>query len=421
MTTDPTIRLNPIRDLDGDVEYEAYRLKVRKLAKERHESGLRTERGHDLVELERLDVLLAADVPDPGFRIEGLLPFRGRAMLTAAFKTGKSTLVANLVRSLCDGDPFLDQFAVNGCIGATVVLDAELDRSTLRHWLKDQNIKDPKGVSLVNLRGRLSAFDILDDKVRDLWVNRLREADAEVVILDPLAPILSSLGLDEDRASDVGQFLAAFDELLAGAKVDEAVIVHHTGHAGERGRGSIRLRDWPDAEWRLVRDGDDDMPPQDRRRYLTAIGRDVDVPESLLAYDPDTRRLAVAGGSRKQTQADQLVPEVLTYCEANEGSSGRQIEAALHSQGHTRAAVRDAIKSAVRTAQLDTSSGPRGAVLHFVTSVRRSAPPVRQHGEGECASAPIEGALHSHSRPATSQLASGALESLPTTEQEIPA
>ena len=53
------------------------------------------------------------------------------------------------------------------------------------------------------------------------------------------------------------------------------------GHSAERAVEIRRLRDWPDTEWRLMRKDDDPASP----RFITAYGRDVDVPESQLVYD----------------------------------------------------------------------------------------------------------------------------------------
>jgi hypothetical protein len=64
------------------------------------------------------------------------------------------------------------------------------------------------------------------------------------------------------------------------------------GHANERARGDSRLRDWPDVEWRLVRRDDDPASA----RFITAYGRDVDVPESQLIYDHGTRHLTIEDG-----------------------------------------------------------------------------------------------------------------------------
>jgi hypothetical protein len=81
--------------------------------------------------------------------------------------------------------------------------------------------------------------------------------------------------LDEHR--DAGRFLVALDALLTEAGIPDALVVHHMGHVNERARGDSRMRDWPDVEWRLVRQ--DENPAS--ARFLSAYGCDVDVPESL--------------------------------------------------------------------------------------------------------------------------------------------
>ena len=91
------------------------------------------------------------------------------------------------------------------------------------------------------------------------------------------------------------------------------------GHAGERSRGDSRLRDWPDVECRLVRDksNDEDGDTDPAARYLAAYGRDVDQPEQLLGYDGTTRRLTIAGGSRKDTKVRHSSPRLSSTSRAD--------------------------------------------------------------------------------------------------------
>jgi hypothetical protein len=338
------------------------------------------------------DFLAVADEPQR-YRVEELWPVGGRVILAAAYKAGKTTLRDNLVRCLVDGDLFLGRFQVHAPAGRVVILDTELDVRMLRRWLREQRIVNTDRVSVLPLKGRMSAFDILDRDTRARWADRLREAEAGVAVLDCLRPTLDALGLSEDK--DAGRFLVAFDELLTSAGVSEAVVIHHAGHAGERSRGDSRLRDWPDAEWRLVREkGEDDGEPQpDARRFFAAFGRDVDVPEGLLSFDPVSRRLRFDGGSRKEAAADRLVPELLDYLASNPGATGRQIENALVPP-NGRNAIRQALKRATRAGVIHTSSGPRHSVLHTVAEPQcASAPQCATSAPGapesECASAPI--------------------------------
>src|SRR6185295_16578040 len=129
--------------------------------------------------------------------------------------------------------------------------------------------------------------------------------EVSYIVVDCLRPILDALGLDEH--SDSGRFLVALDALLFEANISECLLVHHMGHVGERSRGDSRLRDWPDVEWRLVRQDSDPASA----RFLTAYGRDVDVPENQLHFDAATRHLTVAGGTRRDAKSTVTLTDVL--------------------------------------------------------------------------------------------------------------
>ena len=119
----------------------------------------------------------------------------------------------------------------------------------LDDWLRVQAIQHDDRVVVVSLRGMAAAFNLLDAAVLDEWAARLR--GSSYLILDRLRPVLDAIGLDEH--TEGGRFLVAFDTLLRQADVSDACIVQH-GHSGERSRGDSRFRDWPDVEWRMVRE-----------------------------------------------------------------------------------------------------------------------------------------------------------------------
>ena len=266
-------------------------------------------------------------------------PTGGRVILAAAWKAGKTTLLGNLIRALVDGQPFLGRYAVQP-VRRVVLIDDELDERTLRRWLREQGIVNTKRVKLIRLRGKVSTFDIIAPAIRTRWAKHIGPRD--VLLLDCLRPILDALGLDESH--DAGKFLVAFDALLAEAGIPEAAIAHHMGHAGERSRGDSRLRDWPDAEWRLVRDrskDDDGETDPSAARYFSAYGRDVDQPEQLLGYDPESRRLTIAGGSRKDSKIEALIEAVVNHVTANPGCSQDSIEKGVSGNDHDVRKARD--------------------------------------------------------------------------------
>lgn len=320
-----------------------------------------------------LEVFLAAPDEPARYRVEGLWPVGGRVMLTAQFKAGKTTMVGNLVRSLADGEPFLGRFGVDPPAGRTIVIDDELDERMLRRWLRDQGVGHPERAAVLPLRGRVSTFDLLDEQTRQEWAEALRGAGASIVILDCLAPVLDSLGLSEDK--EAGRFLVAFDELLKESGAEEAVIIHHMGHSGERARGASRLRDWPDVEWRLVRDKEDGEDNPAARRYFSAYGRDVDIPESALSYEPLMRRLVLAGGSRKQAATDEAADAIVEFLTAEPWASKQRIEIALAGD-FARAKIRAALQQAVDDGRVTTRIGPRAAVLHAAATSPPTSPPI---------------------------------------------
>lgn len=342
---------------EEQVAREVARLQVQAEARKR----LAAHGAHELVlpPLARLDHFLDEPDPEVDYRIGGLWPAGGRVVFAAQQKAGKTTALANVLRALADGDMFLGQFPAERA-ARVVLLDNELDANMLRRWLRDQGIANPEHIELVTLRGRLSTFNILEEDTRARWAQHIGAAD--VLLFDCLRPALDALGLDENR--DAGRFLEAFDELITAAGIPEALVVHHMGHGNERSRGDSRILDWPDAIWTLVRgQGDDGTAP----RYFKAHGRDVQVPESQLAYDAIARRLSITGGSRGDQKINECTTALLALLAEAPGQSGRAIEDALSSEEFPRdKVVRKAIARAVSEELVIVKRGAKNANLHFL-------------------------------------------------------
>jgi AAA domain len=354
----------------AEVAYELRRLKIRDEAQRQH----RIERAGPLVlptPVLLTDLLAEPDEPTR-YRIDGLLPVGGRVVLAAQFKAGKSTVIGNLVRCLADGGEFLGSHLVNPAAGRTVLVDNEMPRETMRLWLRDQGINYTDEIAVIPTRGNVSSFDILSPEVRARWVEMIRGYGPGVLILDCLRPVLDALGLDEN--SDAGQVLVALDEIAERTGATELIVVHHMGHLNERSRGSSRIRDWPDVEWRLVRKDDDPSS----QRFFTAYGRDVDVPETVLEYDPKTRHLTLAGGNRIDVSAHLLVPDLVDLLVDQPGLSGRAIEDKLMDAGIPRSTVRTTLGAAIDEGYVITVPGPQRSTLHHASPIRR---PVRRSGQ----------------------------------------
>lgn len=300
------------------------------------------------------------------YRIANWQPRGSRVMLAAQFKAGKTTLVGNVIRSLIDGDAWLDRDAVVPIVGTVGLLDLEMSSTQLDDWQRAQGIRGDDRVVVIPMRGHAAALNILDVEVRAQWAARFQQWGVSYLVLDPLRPLLDALGLDEHR--DAGRFLVAFDALLRDAGISEALVVHHMGHMGERARGDSRLRDWPDVEWRLVRQDDDPASP----RFLAAYGRDVNVPESQLTYDRETRRLALAGGSRKDARTELVLEAIIETLTGAAPMSGRKVKLALAESDHSREAIEAALRLGQRDGRLIIENGPSRSLLYRVSGCVRS-------------------------------------------------
>jgi hypothetical protein len=293
--------------------------------------------------------LLALPVDPVRYRVDGLLGIGGRVLLAAAQKAGKTTLVSNLGRCLVDGGDFLGRHKVEPLDGRLVILDTELPQRLLTDWWARQEIEHADRVAIVSLRDRVRSFDLTDPETLTRWVDILAPLEPSFVVLDCLRPALDAAGLDESR--EAGRFLVPFTELLGRVGAAEAVIVQHMGHQGERARGDSALLGWPDANWKLVRGSADD---DHSTRYFSAFGRDVDVRECELGFNSMTGELRAVGGSRREGAASEALPAILALLGDGEWRSGRQVELGLADSDHDRAAIRTALRAAVKAGQVVT-------------------------------------------------------------------
>jgi hypothetical protein len=286
--------------------------------------------------------------PKVFWRISQLQVVGHRVLLAAQFKAGKTTFTGNVVRSLLDGDPFLDTYEVSPISGTVALFDFEMSDTQLDDWYRDIQIVNDDRMLVIPMRGAAALFNIVDPDVRAKWAALLKAHNVTYLILDCVRPVLDALGLNEH--TDAGIFLTAFDALLREANIREALVVHHMGHKNERARGDSRLLDWPDVSWTLVRESEDDPASA---RFLKAYGRDVDVPETQLVFNPTTRRLAVEGGTREDAKGqaaakedEQLARKIVEFLRIQPGTTSKEIRQGVN-------AGMDRVVAALNTLEFD--------------------------------------------------------------------
>lgn len=346
-------------DLAADVERQVRKLRIEAAARKHVAAEEAAGQRAELPPALSLSELLALPRDPVAYRIRDLLPVDGRALLTARAKTGKTTLITALVRSLVDGGKFLDRFDVTP-VGRVMVIDLEMTSRQLAGWYERLEVDHPERVSIWALRGRASALDPRDEAIRSDLAARLREADVQVLIIDPIGPAIASLGIDENSNSEVGEYLTALDSLTREAGVRELIIVHHAGHKGNRSRGASKFEDWPDALWRLSRGSTPELEAADdgnllgqladrEQRYFRAEGRDVDVPRAQLLFDPATGALSLFGREERREEKDTAGRDhVVATVRARPGLSQNKLVEALgeHAGFRNKPAALEAIRSA---------------------------------------------------------------------------
>jgi hypothetical protein len=320
-----------LADEDPDVVEQVRR----QLARMRADEIVREARGVATGPLPALTSLATfLDTPDreEAFRIEPIMLMEADVLLVAQKKVGKSTLVSNFERSLVDGQPFLGRLAVTPLEpGRTVAhFDNELGESNLRRWLRVQQIRNTDRVFVVDMRGRLTTFNILNPEVRSEWAARLREVNTQVIVFDCLRPALDALGMSEDK--EASRFAQALTALKIEAGASDLLLVHHAGHDATRARGDSALSGWCTDEWKLrLESQDNPFSP----RVFSAFGRSNGLAPTRLEYDPLTRRLCLADMTVATARSSSNADRVREVVDRSPGINASQLRDALAAAGMT--------------------------------------------------------------------------------------
>jgi hypothetical protein len=303
----------------------------------------------------------------PRARVDGLVPWEAATLIPAQRKTGKTTLLLNLSRSLLTGEAFLGTFEVQPVDGLVTLLNYEVSGDTITQWADEAGL-DLDRFFIVNLRGRRNP--LADPEDRGRFAGLLRQRGTESLLVDPFGRAYT--GQSQNDPGEVGGWLAELDRFTrsdVGAR--DLVLTAHAGWNGERTRGASSLEDWADSIITMTRDDSEDG---DGKRYLRAIGRDVDLEEDQLNYDAGTRTLTLAGtGSRKTTKDtrrnDKLDQGVLEIVTAEPGLNTTQIGDKVRAAGISfqRGNIGHAATRLVEAGHLRMEPGANNAKNYYPT------------------------------------------------------
>lgn len=302
------------------------------------------------------------------YLIDDVFPVDSNVLLTAQYKSGKTTMMLNLIRALADRTKFLDALDTHMGDGERIVfLNYEVGRGMIRRWMRQEHITRTDDVTVITIRGH--EMPIMGSRGFAELTGALRRASCRVLVVDPYARAFVGNGQDENDNSQAGAFLDRWDQVKEAAGVRELVMVTHTGRDSAwggkvRARGATRVDDWADVRWALTVDPDTD------RRFLSASGRDVEWPEHEITYDAQTRRLGVGWLDRKASRRASQEDEVVRVVQDQPGISQAGILMALHaSQSGLRKADLPALLEAARGhLRIYSQPGPKRSKLWYPTT-----------------------------------------------------
>lgn len=290
--------------------------------------------------------LLATAIPKSKWLVDGLLMKAGKIFFAAQAKAGKTTLTLALLKSLVDGIAFLGKFKVEVPEGRIGYLNLELTDGQMQEWVARQNIENVDKVHFWNLRGKPNPFR--SSVSRTHLIQEIQELGVKTLIIDTFAKIFPG---EANNNSEVNRFLIMLDDVLDRAGVEQLVMLVHAGNDASKIRGATALTDHPDGIWYLIND-------DQKNRYFSAIGRDIETPEGQILFDRTTSQLSFTGAGKKETRDLSSRERILEFIKANPGSNAAVIDETI---GGTKAFKIKIRKQLVKDGLVILSKGPNNA------------------------------------------------------------
>jgi hypothetical protein len=246
---------------------------------------------------------------DVVYTVDQLMPVDSTVLLSAERKAGKTVLLLNLVKSLLDGEPFLNYFDVNPEPGSVMYLNYELSRTQFKRWVRPMEFAHPDRFLAMHMVGDTLPFWMPD--VRDEFVESLVDNNVWCLIID--TQILAAYGIVDNENDNMqwAGFHRALEGIMKSAGLRNIVLAHHLGKVdSNRARGASRIEDWAGAMWYLKSIGGAERDA----RVFSALGRDVDTSplgNISLSFDRDSRRYWWDGSTVAEDQSEARMKDFL--------------------------------------------------------------------------------------------------------------
>lgn len=244
---------------------------------------------------------LANMEPDEPQIVSGLL-IEGIAQINAQYKAGKTTLVTNLIGALASGERFLNRFDISKDFSGNIAhWNLEVSRNVLLGWYgrHDLTPQARRRILPLSVRGNLS-LDFNNPLAVEWTIKWLQNNNIKAWIIDPLSKLFRD---DENNNAEFNAWWFKLEHIFAEAGLRLIVIVHHTGHNGQRARGASAMMGNPDVLLNYSHPGDFGEIPSTSIRHLEAFGRGIELPPVEIDFDPAANALYATGSGRTRNEA----------------------------------------------------------------------------------------------------------------------
>ncbi len=194
---------------------------------------------------------------EPEFLIDGLIETGTLGMIFGDPGCGKSFVAVDLALCVASGTAFHDRPVKQGSV---FFIAGEGHNGLARRfhaWSKDRGVP-LGGVPLFKSERAAQFLDGASAAAVSQSVDQMAEAFGQpsLIIIDTVARNFGPG--DENSTSDMGNFIAALDDLKARYPGAAVLLVHHSGHADkQRARGAMALKGALDCEFRIEKNESD--------------------------------------------------------------------------------------------------------------------------------------------------------------------
>lgn len=323
---------------------------------------------------ESLDDALNTPAAPVQYMIDGLASATATVVITGQYKSGKThLLVASLLTSLADNEPFLGSRAVHVPDTGAVVGHWNLEMSRLDlvdKYMRPALFKNPHNVKMANWQGY--RLNILTPLGRQAAVEWLKSRGVIAWTIDSWSALCRMCGVDPNDNKEVGDLLGAITEIKVEAGVQVVFLLAHTARSSQDAdkpgtRGASALDEGVDTRWMFTVDKSD-------VRYLQAEGRGTQMSAISLEFDEETGRSVIGAVTRQGAAADgavQLVVKILQSRKPNGMDQTSLTKAIREVQKMGVAKAKEYITEAiegnwVRTVAEPRAGGGRAQLMHYL-------------------------------------------------------